>query len=57
VRSFEHSPKSDLSVGVDSSQVVTPAAEMHKEAIMAGAGRVIINQGETPLDSYARLRF
>jgi hypothetical protein len=57
VRSFEHSPKSDLFVSVDSSQVATPAAEMHKEAIMAGAGRVIINQGETPLDSYARLRF
>ena len=55
--SFEHSRKSDLFVVVGSSLVVTPAAEMPKEALMAGAKLVIINQGETPLDSHAHLRF
>jgi mono-ADP-ribosyltransferase sirtuin 6 len=55
--SFEHSRKSDLFVVVGSSLVVTPAAEMPKEALMAGARLVIINQGETPFDSHANLRF
>jgi mono-ADP-ribosyltransferase sirtuin 6 len=55
--SFEHSGKSDLFVVVGSSLVVTPAAEMPKEALMAGAKLVILNQGETPFDSHANLRF
>jgi mono-ADP-ribosyltransferase sirtuin 6 len=55
--SFKHSRKSDLFVVVGSSLVVTPAAEMPKEALMAGAKLVIINQGETPFDSHAHLRF
>jgi mono-ADP-ribosyltransferase sirtuin 6 len=55
--SFEHSRKSDLFVVVGSSLVVTPAAEMPKEALMVGARLVIINQGETPFDSHAHLRF
>jgi mono-ADP-ribosyltransferase sirtuin 6 len=55
--SFEHSRKSDLFVVVGSSLVVTPAAQMPKEALMAGARLVIINQGETPFDSQAHLRF
>ena len=55
--SFEHARKSDLFVVVGSSLVVTPAAEMPKEALMAGAKLVIINQGETPFDSQAHLRF
>ncbi len=55
--SFEHARKSDLFVVVGSSLVVTPAAEMPKEALMAGARLVIINQGETPFDSQAHLRF
>jgi mono-ADP-ribosyltransferase sirtuin 6 len=55
--SFEHSRKSDLFVVVGSSLVVTPAADMPKEALMASARLVIINQGETPFDSHARLRF
>ncbi len=54
--SFEHSRKSDLFVVVGSSLVVTPAAEMPREALMAGARLVIINQGETPFDSHAHLR-
>jgi len=55
--SFEHSRKSDLFVVVGSSLVVTPAAEMPREALMGGARLVIINQGETPFDSRAHLRF
>ena len=55
--SFEHSRKSDLFVVVGSSLVVTPAADMPAEALRAGAKLVIINQGETPLDPYAHLRF
>ncbi len=55
--SFEHSRKSDLFVVVGSSLVVTPAAEIPKEALMAGARLVIINQGETPFDAHAQLRF
>jgi len=37
--------------------VVTPAAEMPREALMAGSRLVIINQGKTPFDSHAHLRF
>ena len=55
--SFEHSRKSDLFVVVGSSLVVTPAADMPREALRAGARLVIINQGETPLDPLAHLRF
>jgi NAD-dependent SIR2 family protein deacetylase len=55
--SFEHSHNSDLFIVVGSSLVVTPAAEMPREALSAGAKLVIINQGETPFDSQARLRF
>lgn len=55
--SFHHSQKCDLFIVVGSSLVVTPAADMPREAIRAGAKLVIINQGETPLDSRAHLRF
>ena len=55
--SFKHARKSDLFVVAGSSLVVTPAAEMPKEALMAGARLVIINQGETPFDAHAHLRF
>jgi NAD-dependent SIR2 family protein deacetylase len=54
---FEHSRKSDLFVVVGSSLVVTPAADMPREALRANAKLVIINQGETPFDSSAHLRF
>jgi NAD-dependent deacetylase len=40
-----------------SSLVVSPAADMPREALLAGAKLVIINQGETPFDSAAHLRF
>ena len=55
--SFEHTRKCDLFIVVGSSLVVTPAAEMPKEALLAGAKLVIINQGETPFDKNAQLRF
>jgi len=55
--SFEHSQRCDLFVVVGSSLVVTPAANMPSEAIQAGARLVIINQGETPFDHHAHLRF
>jgi len=55
--SFEHSRKSDLFIVIGSSLVVTPAAHMPMEALRGGARLVIINQGETPFDRYAALRF
>ena len=56
-QSFEHSRRSDLFVVVGSSLVVTPAADMPKEALMAGAKLVILNQGETPFDTHTYIRF
>lgn len=55
--SFEHSRKSDLFVVVGSSLVVTPAADMPREALHSGAKLVIINQGKTPFDHMVSLRF
>jgi NAD-dependent SIR2 family protein deacetylase len=55
--SYEHARKSDLFVVVGSSLVVTPAADMPREALSSGAKLVIINQGETPFDKVAHLRF
>jgi len=55
--SFEHAGKSDLFLAVGSSLVVTPAADMPREALGSGAKLVIINQGETPFDRVAHLRF
>jgi NAD-dependent deacetylase len=54
---FEHSGKSDLFLVVGSSLVVTPAADMPAQALRAGAKLVIINEGKTPFDRYAHLRF
>jgi len=55
--SYEHSRRSDLLLVVGSSLVVTPAADMPLEALRSGARLVIINQGETPFDHHANLRF
>ncbi len=55
--SYEHSQRCDLFLVVGSSLVVHPAAEMPRVALQAGAKLVIINQGETPYDRHARLRF
>jgi NAD-dependent SIR2 family protein deacetylase len=55
--SFQHARESDLFLVAGSSLVVTPAAHMPVEALRAGARLVIMNQGETPLDARAHLRF
>ncbi len=55
--SYEHSQKCDLFLVVGSSLVVYPAADMPRVALQAGAKLVIINQGETPFDEQAHLRF
>lgn len=57
MRAYDHSRKSDLFVVVGSSLVVTPAADMPREALRNGAKLVIINRGDTPLDRHAHLRF
>ena len=54
---FRHAQQCDLLVVVGSSLVVTPAADVPVVAYEHGARLVIINQGETPLDDVARLRF
>ena len=56
-QSYEHSQNFDLFIVVGSSLVVTPAADMPRVALDAGARLVIINQGETPFDRLAHLRF
>ena len=55
--SYWHSQRSDLFIVAGSSLVVTPAANMPRQAIQCGARLVIINQGKTPLDQLAHLRF
>jgi len=55
--SYRHSQNCDLFLVVGSSLVVTPAADMPRVAVEAGARLVIINKGETPLDRLAHLRF
>jgi NAD-dependent SIR2 family protein deacetylase len=55
--SVEHSQRCDLFIVVGSSLVVYPAADMPRVALEYGAKLVIINQGETPYDGEAHLRF
>ncbi len=55
--SYYHSERCDLFVVVGSSLVVTPAAHMPAVALRTGVRLVIINQGETPFDQHAHLRF
>jgi NAD-dependent SIR2 family protein deacetylase len=55
--SFHHSSRCDLFIVVGSSLVVSPANDMPKVALRFGAHLVIINQGETPMDSRCHLRF
>lgn len=52
-----HARGCDLFLVVGSSLVVTPAAHMPVYALEAGARLVIINQGDTPLDARAHIRF
>ncbi len=55
--SYWHSQRCDLFLVCGSSLVVTPAADMPKVALESGARLVIVNQGETPFDQVAHLRF
>ncbi len=55
--SYWHSQHCDLFIVAGSSLVVYPAADMPREAVQSGARLVIINEGETPLDRLAHLRF
>jgi NAD-dependent SIR2 family protein deacetylase len=55
--SFAHAERCDLMIVIGSSLVVTPASALPATAFDAGARLVIINQGDTPLDSVAQLRF
>jgi NAD-dependent deacetylase len=55
--SYKHAKKSDLFLVVGSSLVVYPAADIPAVALASGARLVIINRGETPLDSKASLLF
>ena len=55
--SYSHSQNCDLFVVVGSSLVVSPAADMPRVALESRARLVIINQGETPFDRLAHLRF
>jgi len=55
--SYWHSERCDLFIVVGSSLVVTPAADVPRAALESGARLVIINQGETPFDRLAHLRF
>lgn len=54
---YAHSKRADLFLAVGSTLTVTPAADMPHVALRAGARLVIINQGDTPLDRAAHLRF
>jgi NAD-dependent deacetylase len=54
---YWHSQQCDLFIVAGSSLVVFPAADMPEVALQAGARLVIINEGETPFDHVAHLRF
>ena len=54
---YLHSQNCALFLVVGSSLVVYPAADMPRVALESGAQLVIINQGETPFDRLAHLRF
>lgn len=54
---YLHSENCDLFLVVGSSLVVYPAADIPRVAFESGARLVIINQGETPFDELAHLRF
>ncbi len=55
--SMERSKTCDVFMVIGSSLVVTPAANMPSLALDKGAKLIIINQGETPYDDVAHLRF
>ena len=54
---YRQAQKCDLFIVLEASLVVTPAADIPYLAVEYGAKLVILNQGETPLDHLAGLRF
>ena len=54
---IRYSQNCDLFIVIGSSLVVFPAADMPRLAVESGAKLVIINDGGTPLDELAHLRF
>jgi NAD-dependent deacetylase len=55
--SIQHSENCDVFFVIGSSLVVTPAANMPGIAKKNGAKLIIINQGETPYDQVADVKF
>jgi NAD-dependent SIR2 family protein deacetylase len=55
--SIKHSKSCDLFIIIGSSLVVRPAADMPLYAFKNGAKLILINEGETPIDDLAHLRF
>jgi NAD-dependent SIR2 family protein deacetylase len=55
--SYRQAQRCDLFIVAGSSLIVTPAADIPRVALKAGARLVIINEGETPLDKVAHLKF
>jgi len=55
--SMKKSQRADVFFVIGSSLVVTPAADIPGIALRNGAKLIILNQGETPYDSEADLRF
>ena len=55
--SIERSKTCELFMVIGSSLVVTPAANLPEYAIESGSKLIIINQGETPFDDLADIRF
>ncbi len=52
----KHSRSADLFFAIGSSLVVSPANEMPRLALAAGAKLILLNRGETPFDDDADLR-
>ena len=53
---FMHSARSDVFFAIGSSLVVSPANDMPRVAMEAGARLILLNRGETPFDEVADLR-
>jgi NAD-dependent deacetylase len=54
---FEEARKADLMLVLGSSLTVQPAASIPLECARGGGALIIVNDMETPLDDYARLRY
>ncbi len=54
---FQHATRADLILVLGSSLVVQPAASIPAATLENGGKLVIVNEGETPLDRYATLRY